>query len=171
MNRGYAFLNQGEIGSSIQDEERALSIFRRRADGDRRTKGFVAHTVLNLAEAQFHQGRRAESIELQQEGQALFQELAASGVPCQAILLRKATRAAVNWVQVDMEIACQFLVCAKDVLADRINKNNLSEGLAIEATRAWKQVEPVTGQFNASVAGAEALSSFSDIVKTCQSGN
>jgi len=44
----------------------------------------------------------------------------------------------------------------------------MSEGLAIEAIRAWKQVEPAKGQFNASAAGREALSRFSDMVRKYQ---
>jgi tetratricopeptide (TPR) repeat protein len=168
MNRGYARLNQNAIGPAIQDEERALSIFRRRAADDRRAKGFFAHTLLNLAEAHFRQGRRAESLEQQQQGQALFQELASNGVPCQAILLRKTVRAAVQWLQADLDVACRLLACAKDLLADTIIKTNMSEGLAIEAIRAWKQVEPAKGQFNASAAGREALSRFSDMVRKYQ---
>jgi tetratricopeptide (TPR) repeat protein len=138
MNRGFARINLGEIGAAMQDEERALAILRRRSPNDRRTKGFIAHTLLNIAEAQFRQGRRAESHELQTQGEALFQELASAGVPCQAIL------------------------------ADAISKSSGSEGIAIEADRAWKQVEEGIEQLGALPAGREALDKFRDLVKNCQ---
>ncbi len=168
MNRGFTLLSQGDIDLAIRDEERALAIFRRRVHDDRGVKGLTAHALLNLAEARFREGRRAESLELQHQGQTLFQELVAVGVPCQAILLRKAARAAMFWAQADLEVACSFLTCAIDVLTDTIAKSNKCEGLALEATRVWKHVEQGSQHFNGSPSGRETLDRFGDLVRKLQ---
>jgi tetratricopeptide (TPR) repeat protein len=165
MNRADSHLRRNNAELSIQDGKRALAMFRRSDREERRASSRAGHVLTILAEACFRQGRFDESHDFRHQGLAFLEELMASGVACQPVLIRKTAQAAIYLAAHDLEEAVALLGRAVAIAEQAIADAEAKEALAIELERICRQLDRAASLFASSPTGCAELSRMVALAK------